>query len=290
MSAVPAFLRERSCRVCGCTQTTACTEPDTGRPCCWAEPDLCSACVQRGAATPEEAPLTSPKPPVPAGYRENPHGHLIPEAQIPAHELLEDQLVAKIACFAQMLSAQIARFKGHTFEDCATHLDLLAEQYGIRPRGLQGKGNVTFRTFDARWRVQIQVQDRMVFGPGLQNARTAIDECLRDWTADARSELQAVISETFRTDREGQINRSAVFSLLRLPITDERWRSAMKALQESIRTEGSKTYLRIQYRRDSDGGWNSISLDLASAVVPEGMTASHVPASGEPVAAPAGGA
>ena len=33
-----------ACRVCGCTDWNACTEPD-GFPCCWVEHDLCSACA-----------------------------------------------------------------------------------------------------------------------------------------------------------------------------------------------------------------------------------------------------
>ena len=35
--------RARACRVCGCTETSACTTPSG--PCRWAEPDLCSACL-----------------------------------------------------------------------------------------------------------------------------------------------------------------------------------------------------------------------------------------------------
>jgi len=38
MSVVP------SCRVCGCTDFTPCTESD-GFPCCWVDSDLCSACA-----------------------------------------------------------------------------------------------------------------------------------------------------------------------------------------------------------------------------------------------------
>lgn len=34
---------ERHCRICGCTDEEACW--DTGSPCYWIEPDLCSACV-----------------------------------------------------------------------------------------------------------------------------------------------------------------------------------------------------------------------------------------------------
>lgn len=34
---------ERRCRVCGCTDTTACLHPEHG-PCWWVEDDLCSHC------------------------------------------------------------------------------------------------------------------------------------------------------------------------------------------------------------------------------------------------------
>lgn len=40
--------RERECRVCHCTDVTPCTEAD-GRPCGWAEIDLCTKCEARAA-------------------------------------------------------------------------------------------------------------------------------------------------------------------------------------------------------------------------------------------------
>jgi hypothetical protein len=45
------FIREESsgqpgvCRVCGCTDDHACITPESGIPCSWLEPDLCSACA-----------------------------------------------------------------------------------------------------------------------------------------------------------------------------------------------------------------------------------------------------
>lgn len=38
------FEDARSCRECGCTDTTACLAA-AGEPCHWAKPDLCSACA-----------------------------------------------------------------------------------------------------------------------------------------------------------------------------------------------------------------------------------------------------
>ncbi len=214
---------------------------------------------------------------IPDGYMLDPKGRLVPASMVKEHEQLEDDVVRKVLGYADELSAQIGRFKGHTFDDVATFLDLLAEKYGAPKRGVSGKGNTTLSTYDGQARIQIQVQDHLSFGPGLQTAKTLIDECLRAWSADARPELRAIVTEAFRTDKEGQVSREALFSLLRMEIEDEGWQRAMAALRDSIRVEGSKTYIRLQ-RKGPDGKWTTVSIDLASAVVPEGMAATHVPA------------
>lgn len=43
-------LGDRTCRICGCTETRACP----GR-CCWVAEDLCSSCAMPGAAAAAEA-------------------------------------------------------------------------------------------------------------------------------------------------------------------------------------------------------------------------------------------
>lgn len=221
---------------------------------------------------------------IPPGWVMDAKGRMVPKHMVKDHELLEDQVVRTVIGHAEALSAQIARFKGHTFEDVATLLDILAEKYGARKRGVDGKGNVTLTTYDGTLQVQVQVQDQMTFGSTLQTAKTLIDDCLRAWSADARPELRAVVTEAFRTDKEGQVSREAMFSLLRMEIDDAGWVRAMQALRDSIRVVGSKAYIRLR-RKDPQRGWVPISVDLASAVVPEGMTASHIPA---PPAPPAG--
>lgn len=223
---------------------------------------------------------TIPATAVPAGYLQDSKGRLVPEHMVKDHEKLEDQTVRKIIAFAEDLSAQIGRFKGHTFEDVATFLDVLSERYGQKKRGLDGKGNVSLTTYDGSMRVQVRVADQLTFGPGLQVAKAMVDDCLRKWSADARPELQALVTEAFRTDKTGQVSREAVFRLLRVEIDDPDWQAAMEALRDSIRILGSKAYLRMQRRRP-DGGWATITVDLASATVPEGMVASHTGRSDE---------
>ncbi|SOE00625.1 DUF3164 family protein [Caenispirillum bisanense] len=217
---------------------------------------------------------------LPAGYMKDAKGRLVPESMVKDHERLEDQTVRTIIGFAQDLAAQIGRFKGHTFEDVATHLDLVADKYGHRPRGLDGKGNVTLSTYDGTMRVQVRINDQLDFGPGLQVAKDMIDDCLRTWSVDARPELQALVTEAFRTDKTGTVSREAVFRLLRVEIQDPLWQRAMEALRESIRVVGSKTYIRLQHRPSGAQGWATIAIDLASAEVPEGMVTSHLDGAG----------
>tara|TARA_E500000318_G_scaffold46673_4_gene43987 strand:+ start:7373 stop:8020 length:648 start_codon:yes stop_codon:yes gene_type:complete len=205
---------------------------------------------------------------VPEGYLKDGKGRLVPQDMVKPHELLEDDTVRRIIGFSTELSAQIARFKGHTFEDVGTFLDILREKHNQTKRGAEGKGNITLSTFDQLMRVQVRVQDHFSFGPGLQVAKEGIDDCLNEWSADSRPEIRELIQEAFKTDKEGEVSREAVFHLLRLNIDDPKWQAAMELLRESIRVEGSKTYLRIQTRKPG-GKWETLSIDLASAEIPE---------------------
>lgn len=205
---------------------------------------------------------------IPAGYQMDAKGRLVPETMIKPQELLEDQTVRKIIAFADDLSAQIGRFKGHTFADVGTFMDVLADEYGAAKGGT--KGNVTLTTFDGCMKVVVQVQDSLTFGPELQVAKTLFDECISRWTEGSSAELRVLVDHAFQVDKEGRINRSALFSLRRLQIADAEWLRAVAALNDSIRVIGSREYVRFYRRPNGRAAWQAISVDLASAVAPAG--------------------
>ena len=120
-------------------------------------------------------------------------------------------------------------------------------------------------TFDGRLKVTVQVADQLAFGAELQAAKKLVDACLSEWSAGSRDELIAIVNRAFSVDKEGQINRAELFMLLRVDIADERWKSAMQAVRDSIRIIGSKTYIRFHERDTAGGGWRPITLDLAAA-------------------------
>ena len=196
-------------------------------------------------------------------YMADAKGALVPVELIKPAAKLEDETVRKVMFFARELSEQIARFKGHVFEDLGAFEALLEQEYQVTKGG--AKGNKTFMSHDGLMKVQVQVSEFIDFGPQLQVAKALVDECLNEWSKDSRPEIRAIVTRAFNTDKEGQINRSEIFMLLRLDIEDERWIRAMDAIREAMRVVGSKIYTRFYERDRPDGAWRAVTIDLAKA-------------------------
>jgi hypothetical protein len=195
-------------------------------------------------------------------FMEDAKGNLVPLANVKPEDKLQDETVRKIIGFARDLSAQIARFKSHTVADLGSFDALLEQEYGGKIGG--AKGNRTYQTFDGCMKVQVQVSDQISFGPQLQIAKSLIDGCIMEWSEGSRDEIRALVMRAFNTEREGQINKSDLFMLLRLAIEDNRWKRAMEAIRSSITITGSKEYVRFYERDSPKDEWRSIKIDLAS--------------------------
>lgn len=193
----------------------------------------------------------------------NAKGGYDPVSVVKAQHKLEDETVRSIFGFAESLSAQIGRFKGHTAADLLALDEILAEKYGTKIGGK--KGNRTYSTYDGLLQIKVQVSDQITFGPELQIAKSLIDTCLVEWAADSREEIQSIIMRAFNTDKEGQVNRSDVFMLLKLDIKDERWLKAMEAIRDAIRVTGSKEYVRFYRRRSQQDDFEPVTIDIAKA-------------------------
>lgn len=196
-------------------------------------------------------------------YMPDAKGALVPLALVKPIDRLKDELVRKMIAFAVDLNAQIGRFRGHCFDDVGSFEALLAQEYQTSVGGK--KGNVTLTSFDGTMKVTIQVADLLEFGPELKAAKKLVDECLTDWSAGTGDELQAIVNRAFSVDKQGQINRSELFMLLRVDIEEERWKRAMEAIRDSIRVIGSKTYIRFHRRETSNDAWSAVTIDLAAA-------------------------
>jgi len=188
-------------------------------------------------------------------------GRQVPEDMVSEIDKLRDQTVRKIAEEAVAMKGVLAAFKTRIRDDIFAFVGTSAEQYGKAWGGR--KGNITLTTYDGKYRLMVSISDQIVFDERLQIARDLIGDCIRKWSAGARSEIQILVQDAFQTDKAGKLNTARVLGLRRLDIKDADWQKAMAAISDSVQVSGSKQYLRI-YERNEQGQYVQIPLDVAA--------------------------
>lgn len=200
-------------------------------------------------------------PAVPEGYWPDAKGNLIPVATIKPIDQARDALVKELVTKAEGVRGTLAAFKEGAFDDIAAFVELSAEQYGVSLGGK--KGNIQLLSFDGRYKVVRAIQESITFDERLQAAKALIDQCLAEWTANARPELKAIINRAFEVDKAGNINTNAVLALRRMAFDDTRWTTAMTAIAEAVQVTGSKSYIRVYERIGRSDQYAPIALDIA---------------------------
>ena len=198
---------------------------------------------------------------IPAGFKQDAKGRLIPETHIKPIELERDDLTQALIANAKILQAQMQEFKRQAFNDVTAFVQLSAEQYDIKIGG--NKGNITLLSFDGKYKVVRQIQDSIRFDERLSAAKALIDECIQSWSEGSSDNIKILVNDAFQVDKEGKISVSRVLGLRRHAIEDARWQKAMQAISDSIIVTDSKNYIRF-YERDSEGKYQAISLDFAN--------------------------
>lgn len=198
----------------------------------------------------------------PEGYMENGLGHLIPLDKIKPVDLARHELVMELAALAEGLQTAMKRYRDKAMGDVEAFADLSAEKYEAPIGGK--KGNVRLMSFDGRYMIQRQISENLVFDERLQAAKALIDQCITRWAEGSNNNIKALVNSAFNVDREGRVNVGRILGLRSLDIPDADWLQAMKAITDSIQVAGSKAYLRIYKRRESDGKYEAIPLDLAA--------------------------
>lgn len=198
---------------------------------------------------------------MPEGFMENAQGHLVPLDRVQDIDKARDELVREKVAKVQAMHEALAKLKVELLADVGAFVALSAERYGAKIGGT--KGNVTLHSYDGRYKIVRQMADTITFGEQLQAAKALIDECLRDWTEGARTEIQALIDQAFQVDKAGNISTTRILGLRSIKITEERWAQAMKAIGDSILVTDTKPYIRV-YQRRADGAYTTIPLDMAA--------------------------
>lgn len=204
--------------------------------------------------TTEETQAVQPK------YRTNAQGHLVPEHLIKPVDAMRDELVLQLIKGAKFLQQAIIKFKRMSFDDVAAFVELSAEKYNAVIGSK--KGNLTLLSFDGKYKIQIQAQDRIAFDERMQAAKALIDVCIEKWSKGGDKNLVALIHDAFNADKEGNMDARRILSLRRVQIDDEDWKNAMQAISDAVQVIGSTEYIRFYEKGDRDK-FQAITLDFA---------------------------
>lgn len=208
--------------------------------------------------------MTNPeiKEEIPAGYVKDRNGNLVPRDRVKPIDKERDKVVRGLIKDAEKVSQQIAEFKDKAMQAVADFADRSASEYGAKMGGK--KGNMTLFTFDGSHKVELAVNENQAFDERLQVAKTLIDECIHDWMKGSNKNIQALVQDAFKVDKQGKVSVERILGLRRLNIEDERWNKAMDAISDSIQITGSKRYIRVYQLNEATGEYVRIPLDAAN--------------------------
>lgn len=198
---------------------------------------------------------------VPEGYMRNSKGGLDPIELVKEIDIKRNELVMGIVTQAAEASKHLADIKQKFMQDIESFVRVSEKKYGIKKGG--AKGNMTFLSYDGKYKVVVAINENVVFDERLQIAKQLIDECIQTWAEGSLPEIKALVQDAFYVGKSGKIDKNRILGLRRLDIKDKKWQKAMQAISDSLQVSGSKQYIRIYQRVDGDR-YDLLNLDIAA--------------------------
>ena len=198
-------------------------------------------------------------PQVVDGRMEDCDGNLIWVKNIEEAKLVEHDLVLSIACIWELLSGKLERFKRNNFQDVTTFVDLLFEKYKTKRGGTEG--NMTFTTFDRKWKLQISIQNTIDFGPEIAVAKELMLQAAKEMAGE-NSDLETIVTVTY-TAKNGKLRVAEILRLCGHKVNNPTWNEATKIAKDAIEVTSKKKQIRL-YKRGENGEYAAVPLDIAA--------------------------
>jgi len=190
----------------------------------------------------------------------------VPANRVTAYEKKREKVIEQLSAEAEKLSEQLKKFKSKVFDLSKNVLDMKAIEENIDLS--ERKGNFTLSSFDKNVRIEISIQERIVFADeDLVAAKKILDEFLNSKISASAQVIKNIVMDAFQTTR-GRVDTRKVLGLLAYKhrIDDPQFQQACELLEKAQDREGSKSYARIS-KKNAKGEYEYINLNFASVEV-----------------------
>jgi hypothetical protein len=189
-------------------------------------------------------------------------GQQIPVTRIDSLEKFQEKAAGRIWANAINLNDQLQELKAMFQELSEEVYQRTMERHKIKK---PGKGNFTFFNFDRSIKVEVNINENIVFEDALIIAcQSKLNEFLDAELSDKQDYFRSLINDAFSKQRGG-LDAKKVLGLLkhRTKIKAALFQEALDLLEQSIRRPNSKTYYRVSERME-DGGYKVVDLNFSS--------------------------
>lgn len=187
------------------------------------------------------------------------NGNDIPVKYVSAYDKARDRVTRRILARFEKARAVLEK----VVEESIIDLD---ELKGTKEK-LGERGNFQATSFDGMIMVSIRQRYNILLDERVAKAREMmlgyVDGILRKVGGNDAQALRLIVQEAFRANDEGLLSTGKILALLRMEVDNADWRAAKEILQNAMKPQKGKRYLRCERRASTQEDFRAIHLDIA---------------------------
>ncbi len=190
-------------------------------------------------------------------------GEEVPANFVPKLDKLKDRHAEKIKKISLDLNRRLRELKRYVEDISAELYEELLKQNKIKSK--IKKGNFTWFNFDRSVKIEIQINENIVFDDMLISVvREKLMSFLDEEITSEDTFIRELVKDAFQT-RNGKLDTKRILGLLRYrtKIKNPLYREAMDKLEESYERIYSKTYSRI-WIKNIKGEYEAVELNYSA--------------------------
>jgi|GEM_PF-822729 len=204
---------------------------------------------------------------------------IISPVDLARHELLKRHIPTALA-----LSKALEDFRDEVSADIDAFIEVSNSEHkakiGVIPedsKRTKWKGNIQLANHNATQKIDLRIHDRIAFNEKLNLAMEKINRLISERSGGLDDFIKTLVNDAFRMDKVGYVDVKKILDLRKHKFQHPLWLEAMQDINDSIRIDGSRSYLQFWYRDTPESDWVSISLDIANVGRPKEKRSAGVP-------------